>query len=99
MRRTTLNETIASLVELGQQRGGKTKRKVTLYADEIWSIIQDLGMEYNNYEAPKKTVCSTTSNRKLDVAMYVVQTLRGCDPLCSARILHYYCCCQSKSGR
>ena len=46
---TTFGEIIGSLEELCQQRGGKSQKKVTLDGDEIWDIIQDLGLEYKDY--------------------------------------------------
>ena len=77
---TTFEKIIGRLAELCQQRGGKSQKKVTLEGDEIWSIIQDLGMEYKDYETPEKTVCSIASSRKFHGTRCVVWTPRQCDP-------------------
>ena len=54
---TTFSEIIGSLAEMCQQTRGKSQKKVkkvTLNGDEIWSSIQDLGLEYKDYNTPKK---------------------------------------------
>ena len=71
---------------------------MTLDGDEIQSIIQDLGLEYKDYETPKKTVCSIAINRKFDAIVSFVATLRRCNAVCPVRSLHYHCCHHSKSG-
>ena len=96
---TTCSEIIGSLAEVCQQRGGKNKNKVTLDGDEIWSIIQDLGVEHKCHETSQKTVCSTASFKKFDVTLFVVRTPQRCDPSCLARNMHYHCCCHSESGQ
>ena len=73
---TALSEIIGSRAKPCRQRGGKTKKKVTLDGDEMWSIIRDVGPEYKDDETPKKTVCSTASNWKFDATLSVVRTPR-----------------------
>ena len=77
---TTFSEIIGSLAKGCQQRGGKSQKKVTIDGDEIWSIIQDLDLEYKDYETPEKTVFSTASSRKFHGTLCVVWTPPRCDP-------------------
>ena len=37
---------------------------MTLNGDEIWSIIQDVGLEYKDYQTPEKMACSAAGIRK-----------------------------------
>ena len=69
---TTFSKIIGSLAELCQRSGEKTKKKVILDGDEIWSIIQCVGLEYKDCETHDKTVCSAAGSRKFDAAVFVI---------------------------